>query len=125
MNVETVNQGAMVPHAAADAAQAQSGKVAQQSEPVAQAHASAPAPQPPVEAASFDAVKAAAKQIDSYLKSAGRDLDIHVDRGTGRTIVTVRDSATGDVIRQIPNEETLRLAQSLGNGGSALVDLTA
>jgi flagellar protein FlaG len=124
MNVETVRQLAIVPHAAADTAQAQSGKVAQQPQVAAPAPASEPAVHQPVAAPTFDAVKAAAKQIDSYLKSVGRNLDIHVDRDTGRTIVQVRDAETGDVIRQIPNEETLRLARSLGESGAAIVDLT-
>jgi flagellar protein FlaG len=76
-------------------------------------------------AATASSVKAAAQQIDSYLKSIGRNLDIHVDQDTGRTVVTVRDAATGDVIRQIPNEETLRLARSLGESAAALLDITA
>ena len=124
MNVETLNQVATKPQTAqADSAQAQSGKAAKQVEAAAQAsvvqkaQAAAPAP-------TFDAIKASAAQIDSYLKSVGRNLDIHVDRDTGKTIVTVRDSETGDVIRQIPNEETLRLARSLGESGAAILDLT-
>ncbi|HTE40127.1 MAG TPA: flagellar protein FlaG [Steroidobacteraceae bacterium] len=79
----------------------------------------------PVEPPAEDAVKAAAAQIESYLKSVGRNLDIYVDRDTGKTIVTVRDAATGDVIRQIPGDETLRLARSLGDHASALIDLSA
>lgn len=70
------------------------------------------------------AVNSAARQIDSYLKSTGRQLDIRVDDSTGRTVVTVRDSLTGDVIRQIPSEEALRLARSLGESAAALIDQT-
>lgn len=66
-----------------------------------------------------------AKQIESYLRSIGRELEFRVDDSTGETIVTVRDAATGEVVRQIPNEETVRLARSLGNGPSALIDLLA
>lgn len=70
------------------------------------------------------AVKAAAAQIDSYLKSVGRELEYRVDDETGQTVVTVRDKTTGDVIRQIPNEEVLRLARRLNAGSSALLDLS-
>lgn len=68
------------------------------------------------------AVRAAAAQIDSYLKSVGRELEFRVDEDTGMTVVTVRETASGDVIRQIPNEEVLQLARSL-MPGSALLDL--
>ena len=70
------------------------------------------------------AVKAAAAQIDSYLRSVGREVEFRVDEDTGMTIVTVRETATGDVIRQIPNEEVLQLARRLESGPGALLDLT-
>jgi flagellar protein FlaG len=67
-------------------------------------------------------VKAAAEQIESYLRSSGRALEFRVDGNTGRTVVSVRNPQTGELIRQIPGEETLRLADMLGNGGS-LIDV--
>ena len=70
------------------------------------------------------AVKAAAAQIDSYLRSVGREVEFRVDEDTGMTIVTVRETATGDVIRQIPNEEVLQLARSFSAGTGSLLDLT-
>jgi flagellar protein FlaG len=120
MNVETSSQA--VNSAVDYAAQMQSGKSAAHAETVKQpapvVRESAPPP-------SFDAVKASAAQIDSYLKSVGRNLNISVDKETGKTIVQVRDAETGDVIRQIPNEEVLRLARSLGENGAAILDLKA
>ena len=75
---------------------------------------------------SIDAMKAAAAQIDSYLRSTGRALQFSVDDPTGMTVVTVKDSATGETIRQIPSEEALRLAETLrsGNDPHALIDQT-
>ena len=70
-------------------------------------------------------MKAAAAQIDSYLRSTGRALQFSVDDATGRTVVTVKDAATGETIRQIPSEEAMRLAHALGNHPNALVDLEA
>lgn len=71
----------------------------------------------------MEAMKSAAAQIETYLRSIGRALEFSVDDTTGRTVVTVRDSATGETIRQIPSEEALRLAQALGNQPNALIDL--
>jgi flagellar protein FlaG len=69
------------------------------------------------------AVRAAAKQIDSYLRSVGREVEFRVDDDTGMTVVTVRETATGDVIRQIPNEEVLQLARRFQESSGALLDL--
>ncbi|MBB6094207.1 flagellar protein FlaG [Povalibacter uvarum] len=69
------------------------------------------------------AVRAAAQQIDSYLKSVGRQVEFRVDDDTGTTVVTVRETATGEVIRQIPNEEVLQLARRFEASSGALLDL--
>lgn len=71
-----------------------------------------------------DAMKTAASQIEAYLKSIGRELKFSVDEVTGDTVVTVRDAQSGEVIRQIPNEEALRLARALGNQPNALIDIS-
>ena len=71
------------------------------------------------------AVRAAARQIDSYLKQVGRALEYSIDEATGRTVITVRVTATGEVIRQIPNEEVLEMARHIDAGSSALLSLTA
>ena len=52
-----------------------------------------------------------AAQLESYLRSVGRSLQFSIDSESGRTVVSVRDSSTGDLIRQIPNDEAMRLAQ--------------
>ena len=52
-----------------------------------------------------------AKQLDSYIRSVSRSLEFTADDASGRTIISVRDAETGDLIRQIPNEEALRFAQ--------------
>ena len=72
----------------------------------------------------LDAMKAAAEQIESYLKSSGRQLQFSVDEDTGRTVITVRDSVTGEIVRQIPGDEALRLAHSLGSQTNVLVDIS-
>lgn len=72
-----------------------------------------------------ETVAAVAAQLESYLRSVGRELQFSVDSASGETVVRVRDPSTGDVIRQIPSEEALRLAQSLGSQSNSLVDVLA
>ena len=64
-----------------------------------------------------DSIKQLSQQID-------RNLQFHVDEGTGKTVVTVLDKETEEVIRQIPSEELLLVAQRLKEGGGLLEDLT-
>ena len=51
------------------------------------------------------------------------NLRFHVDEDTGKTIVSVVDPASGEVLRQIPNEEALAMAKAIGREQGALVDL--
>ena len=71
--------------------------------------------EPPEPAAMTEAVKASARQIESFLRSSGRELEFRVDDDSGMTVVSVRDPQTGDLIRQIPGEEVLRIARALDN----------
>ncbi len=80
--------------------------------------------QPPAPQEMNAAVRAAARQIDSYLKSVSREVEFRVDEESGVTVVTVRNTATGEVIRQIPNEEVLQLARRFTDRSGALLDLT-
>jgi flagellar protein FlaG len=67
---------------------------------------------------------AVAEQLGEYLRASDRDLEFRVDKGTKATVITVRD-ASGEVIRQIPNETALRLMRLLNAESGTLVDLTA
>lgn len=81
--------------------------------------ASAP-PEPP-----HEAVKVAARQLETFMQSMNRYLEFRVDEDSGRTVVTVKDKSTGETIRQIPSEEVMRLAHNLGGKTPAgLVDET-
>jgi flagellar protein FlaG len=82
---------------------------------------SAPQPEPTIAE-----VKQAARQLETFMQSMNRYLEFRIDQDSGRTIVTVKDKTTGDVVRQIPAEEVLRLAHNLGGKGhTALVSQTA
>ena len=56
-------------------------------------------------------IEAIARRLESYMESVSRSLEFRVDAASGRTVVSVRDAVTGELIRQIPGEEVLRLAQ--------------
>ena len=77
------------------------------------------------EAPPLEALKSAAEQIESYLRSIGRQLEFRIDEETGRTVISVLDLETGDLVRQIPSEETLRLARALGTQLNVLIDQLA
>ena len=49
-------------------------------------------------------------QLDDDL-GTGVEVVFHVDEASGRMVCSVRDAETGDLIRQIPNEEVLRMAE--------------
>jgi flagellar protein FlaG len=59
------------------------------------------------------AVRAAAAELDAFMRDSGRSIVFEVDQATGETVVSVRDASTGQSIRQIPSEEALRIARDL------------
>jgi flagellar protein FlaG len=82
-----------------------------------------PPAQEPVQAVTRERVSAVVEQIDTYLKGSRRELQFQVDEESGQVVVRVRDAATGDVIRQIPGEEALRMARALQEKTPVLLDL--
>lgn len=58
-------------------------------------------------------LESATREVEQFLQSQNRNLAFSVDESTERSVVTVTDSGSGDVIRQIPSEEVLRLAERL------------
>ena len=57
----------------------------------------------------------AVKDAASYAKKAGQKLEFSIEQRMNRHIVTVRDRETGDIVRQIPMEEMLALANLLAD----------
>jgi len=55
----------------------------------------------------------AVSQLNDFVQNVQRDLQFEVDNDLGQTIVKVVDQATKEVIRQIPDELALRLAENL------------
>ncbi|HUQ11046.1 MAG TPA: flagellar protein FlaG, partial [Steroidobacteraceae bacterium] len=67
-------------------------------------------------------IESVTRQIDSFLRSQNHQLQFRVDQGSGKMVVTVTDGETGEVIRQVPGEEALRIAQNLENRLSGMLD---
>lgn len=71
----------------------------------------------PVEVVNSQAVEekmqAAVAQMNDYIQSTQRDLNFSYDADSGETIVKVMDRNTQEIIRQIPSEIFLRLAQQM------------
>ena len=74
---------------------------------------------PPVEVKKIESVT---RQIDSFLRSIGRTINFRVDPASGRMVVSVHDAATGELIRQVPGEDALKLAASIEASMSAMLD---
>lgn len=72
------------------------------------------------ETAGREPVEAAISSIQEFVQTIRRDLAFSMDEVSGRVVVTVTDSASGEVIRQIPSEDALKLAESLSEVRSLL-----
>jgi len=55
----------------------------------------------------------AVSQLNDYVQNVQRDLQFEVNSELGHTIVRVVDQQTQEVIRQIPDDVALRLAENL------------
>ncbi|WP_369773819.1 flagellar protein FlaG [Thioalkalivibrio sp. ALE11] len=77
----------------------------------------------PVEASDLEPV---VESINAYLQNSQRTLEFSVDDSTGRTVITVMDGESDEIIRQIPPEQMLALAEHFENeralGGTGFVD---
>lgn len=65
-------------------------------------------------------VLAAVEEMQNFVQAAQHDIQFQLDDDSGRMVVKVTEAASGDVIRQIPSEEALRLAENLSEIRSVL-----
>ena len=65
-------------------------------------------------------LEAIVSEMNEVAQAADRDIAFELDDDSGRVVVSVKDRATGDVIRQIPSEEALALAVHLIDARSLL-----
>ncbi len=67
----------------------------------------------------------ASKQIQGYLRESGRNLNVSVDESTGYYVARVVNPETGEVVRSLPSEETLRIARNIDQMRGMLVNQRA
>jgi flagellar protein FlaG len=69
-----------------------------------------------------EALKAAVQEIEKFVQSVRRNLEFSIDEASGKVVVKVIASETGEVVRQLPSAEALKIADSLQSAHSLLFD---
>jgi len=67
-------------------------------------------------------LQAAVKQMEKFFQSVHRNLEFSIDDKSGKVVVKVIATETGEVVRQLPSAEALKLADSLKNANSLLFE---
>lgn len=66
-------------------------------------------------------VKDAVTKLNEFVQSTERTLNFQMDEDSGKTVIKVFDKASSELIRQIPNELALELAQNLNDDEPSLL----
>ncbi|MFK3796095.1 MULTISPECIES: flagellar protein FlaG [unclassified Pseudomonas] len=67
-------------------------------------------------------LQAAVQEMEKFFQSVRRNLEFSIDEGSGQVVVKVIATETGEVVRQLPSAEALKIADSLKNANSLLFD---
>lgn len=70
-------------------------------------------------------VLAAVTDMQDFVQATHHNIQFQLDEDSGRMLVKVTERDTGEVIRQIPSEEAVRLAESLSEIRSLLFSAEA
>jgi flagellar protein FlaG len=65
-------------------------------------------------------VQRAVQHLNELMSDSQRSLRFRVDELSGRTVITVLDSETKEVVRQIPSPEWLEVVRRLEQAGSLI-----
>ena len=69
---------------------------------------------------SREQLETAVSEMNEFIRTADREISFNLDDDSGRVVVNVTDRETGKMIRQIPSDEALKLAESLSEARSLL-----
>jgi len=72
-----------------------------------------------------EVVAKAAAQLQEFVSSMGRNLNFSVDESTGYNVVRVVNPDTGELIRQLPSEELLKISRDFQRLNNVLVSQRA
>jgi flagellar protein FlaG len=64
----------------------------------------------------------AVDRLNEQMKSTGRDLAFGIDEQIDRSVITVKSSTSGELVRQIPGDDVLRVARSIEELKGVLYD---
>jgi len=70
---------------------------------------------------SNEQMRDAVSKLNDYVQSTERTLDFQMDEDSGKTVIKVFDKTSSELIRQIPNELALELAQNLNDDEPSLL----
>ncbi|TDF77514.1 flagellar protein FlaG [Pseudomonas sp. H9] len=97
----------------AQGAQAAQAKPAEKTEPAA------------AEESQRAALEKAVTEMREFVQATHRNLDFSIDETTGIVVVKVIATDSGEVVRQLPSETALKLAQNLSDASSLLFNTKA
>ena len=67
-------------------------------------------------------LEAAIEKLNEQVERNGRGLNFSIDEKLNRPIITVRSTATGEVVRTIPNEVVIKVAHNIEDIKGLLMD---
>lgn len=80
-----------------------------------------PGGRPEIAELNEEQVSDAVSKINQYVQNMERNLEFQVDEDSGRTVIKVFDRESEELIRQIPGELALKLAQKLNDEEPSLL----
>ena len=67
-------------------------------------------------------LKAAVDQLNTHMQKMNRNVNFSVDSASGKDVVRVTDSNTGETVRQLPNEDMLQFIRNMENMVGVIFD---
>ena len=67
---------------------------------------------------------AAGEMHSGRIDSVNREVDYHIEQNSNELVIKIRDKKTGEVIKQIPEEEFLRLTNRISDFNKNILDQT-
>ncbi|MDH5361091.1 MAG: flagellar protein FlaG [Gammaproteobacteria bacterium] len=77
------------------------------------------------ESANAEPLEAVVENVNDYVQNVQRQLSFSIEKESGKTVIRVVDSATDELVRQIPSEEFLELAKALEKAKGILLQAEA
>ena len=66
----------------------------------------------------------AGKMQSSRIDSLSRKVDYHIEQDSNELVIKIRDKETGEIVKQIPEEEFLRLTNRISDFNQSILDQT-